>query len=122
MVPPINRFLLAQDRVGWDGIMTELRQGRKTSHWMWFVFPQPSHPLATSETSRIFALRDGEVEEWLRHPTLGPRMREATLAVKVWVQSGRPLELIFGDTDAKKFRSCMRAFAEHDPWYGTVNS
>ena len=76
MCRPYDRaFVAAQDPV-WDRVRAELRQGRKTSHWMWFVFPQVAG-LGSSPTARAYALSGlDEARAYLAHPVLGPRLRE----------------------------------------------
>ena len=73
----LERFVDAQDRV-WPEVLAELRAGRKTSHWMWFVFPQLAG-LGHSPMSVKYAIADvDEARAYLAHPLLGPRLRECT--------------------------------------------
>lgn len=103
----LERFVTAQDRV-WSDVRAELRQGRKTSHWMWFVFPQEAG-LGRSEMSRRYALAGTEeARDYLDHPQLGPRLREVTELVLL--HTGMSAEAIFGHVDALKFRSSMSLF------------
>ncbi len=105
----LERFVRAQDPA-FDRVLAELRQGRKDGHWMWFVFPQ-IQGLGHSETAQFYALSSlEEAQAYLRHPILGPRLRECTRSV-VDI-AGRSLEEIFGHTDALKFRSSMTLFAK----------
>lgn len=92
-----------------DQVLAELRAGRKTSHWMWFVFPQ-IQGLGHSPTAQRFAIasRD-EAAAYLQHPVLGPRLRECTRLVNE-IQR-RSIEEIFGYPDYLKFRSSMTLFA-----------
>lgn len=108
----LQRFVDAQDGV-WDDVLAELRAGRKTSHWMWFVFPQLKS-LGLSETARFYGIgsRD-EARAYWQHPVLGERLREATRLVLA-VQ-GRDLRAIFGTPDDLKFRSSMTLFATVAP-------
>jgi uncharacterized protein (DUF1810 family) len=110
MTDPYNlqRFVDAQKTV-YDRACSELRQGRKTSHWMWFIFPQLKG-LGFSETAQRFAISSiEEAEAFLAHPTLGPRLNEcAELVVLV---EGQTASEIFGYPDDLKFRSCMTLFA-----------
>src|SRR5690242_15975130 len=103
----LKRFLDAQAPVI-GRVVQELRNGRKTSHWMWFIFPQVSG-LGHSDTARYYAVASrAEAEAYLAHPVLGPRLAECTrLAVAV---TGRSAVDIFGAVDAAKFRSCMTLF------------
>lgn len=89
--------------------MAELRAGHKGSHWMWFVFPQ-IQGLGHSPTAQRFAISSlAEAEAYLRHPVLGPRLRECTQLVSA--VEGRSIEEIFGHPDYLKFRSSMTLFA-----------
>jgi len=110
MADPFNlqRFLDAQKAI-YDRACSELRQGRKTSHWMWFIFPQIKG-LGFSPTAQRFAISSlEEAEAYLAHPILGPRLIECTeLLTRV---DGRTASEIFGYPDDLKFRSCMTLFA-----------
>ncbi len=103
----LDRFIVAQEPV-YEGALEELRRGRKTSHWMWFIFPQVAG-LGSSAMSRRFAIASlDEARAFLAHPVLGPRLREcaaAVLAVTGWTA-----DEIFGSVDAKKLRSSMTLF------------
>jgi uncharacterized protein (DUF1810 family) len=103
------RFLAAQDRQ-YDEVLDELRGGRKTSHWMWYIFPQ-IQGLGSSDTARFYAIRSlAEAQAYLAHPVLGARLRECTALVN-GVPNRSALE-IFGPLDAMKFRSSMTLFRE----------
>ncbi len=104
----IDRFLRAQAPVH-DRVLDELRAGRKTSHWMWFVFPQ-IRGLGESAMAQLYAISSlTEARAYLDHPVLGPRLRECTaLANRI---EGRSARDIFGSPDDMKFRSCMTLFA-----------
>lgn len=110
MADPFNleRFVTAQERV-YPQVLAELQAGRKTSHWMWFIFPQIAG-LGQSQMSRAFAIsaRD-EAAAYLDHPILGPRLRQCTVLV-IGVE-GRTAHEIFGSPDDMKFRSSMTLFA-----------
>jgi uncharacterized protein (DUF1810 family) len=108
----LGRFLLAQERV-FDRVVSELRAGMKTSHWMWFIFPQ-IRGLGRSPISVEYAIssRD-EARAYLQHPLLGPRLKECTRLVLEL--QGRSVEDIFGSPDDMKFRSCMTLFAQVSP-------
>jgi uncharacterized protein (DUF1810 family) len=112
MTYDLERFVRAQAPVH-DDVVAELREGRKTSHWMWFVFPQ-IEGLGRSETARSYAIGSlDEARAYLAHPVLGPRLRECTgllLAVE-----GRTAASIFGPIDAMKLRSSMTLFLRADP-------
>jgi uncharacterized protein (DUF1810 family) len=105
----LQRFLDAQAEV-YDKVLSELRSGRKTSHWMWFIFPQ-LRGLGHSATAEHFALRSlDEARAYLAHVILGPRLRECTALVNQ--MSGRSIEQIFGFPDHLKFRSSMTLFLQ----------
>src|SRR5438552_788440 len=108
----LQRFVEAQDPV-YEQVCAELRRGKKTSHWMWFVFPQLSG-LGTSAMSRRYAISSvEEAAAYLRHPILGPRLIEcAELVLQV---SGKTANEIFGSPDDLKFRSSMSLFARASP-------
>jgi uncharacterized protein (DUF1810 family) len=103
----LERYLDAQEPV-FDRVLDELRRGRKTSHWMWFIFPQIKG-LGRSATAEYYALRSlDEARAYAAHPVLGPRLRLVTeLANGI---AGRPLDEILGSPDDLKFRSCMTLF------------
>ena len=93
-----------------DRVFAQLRAGRKTSHWMWFVFPQ-IQGLGQSPMARHFAIASrAEAEAYLRHPILGARLRECTRLVSAVEE--RSIEDIFGYPDDLKFRSSMTLFAQ----------
>ena len=106
----LDRFVTAQDAGGtYQRAVAELRAGRKTSHWMWFVFPQIAG-LGMSAVSRQYAISGiDEARAYLAHPVLGPRLREC--AAIVAGTEGRSAEGIFGPVDAMKLRSSMTLFA-----------
>ena len=111
----LERFVRAQDADGtYDRAVAELRNGRKVSHWMWFVFPQIAG-LGYSAMAQAYAIADlAEARAYLAHPVLGPRLREC--AGVVADQAGRSrAEAIFGGVDAMKLRSSMTLFARADP-------
>ena len=108
----LERFVTAQDGV-YDGALAELRAGRKTGHWIWFVFPQVAG-LGRSEMSRIYSIGSlAEARAYLAHPVLGPRLREAAAAVLA--THGRSADEILGSIDAVKLRSSMTLFLRADP-------
>ncbi len=110
----LERFVAAQDAGGtYDRAVRELRAGFKTSHWMWFVFPQIAG-LGQSSISREFAISSlEEAQAYLRHPVLGPRLRECT-SILLGTE-GRTAEGIFGAVDALKLRSSMTLFQRAAP-------
>jgi uncharacterized protein (DUF1810 family) len=110
----LERFVRAQDSGGtYQRAVAELRNGRKTSHWMWFIFPQIAG-LGRSAMAQAYAIMDlAEAQAYLAHPVLGPRLVEC--AEIVASHRGRSAEQIFGGIDAIKLRSSMTLFAHADP-------
>jgi uncharacterized protein (DUF1810 family) len=103
----LDRFVEAQAHSYADAL-AELRDGRKESHWMWFIFPQIAG-LGMSPTSRFYAIASlEEARAYLAHPALGARLRECTEAVLA--HAGTRPEAIFGGIDAMKLRSSMTLF------------
>jgi len=104
----LQRFVNAQMSV-YEQVERELKTGRKTSHWMWFVFPQ-INGLGFSEIARHFAISSlGEAEAYLDHPVLGNRLIKATeIVIQI---EGRSAHVIFGSPDDLKFRSSMTLFS-----------
>ena len=102
-------FLKAQDGGLYEQALDEIRDGRKTSHWIWFVFPQIAG-LGSSAQARKFALADkAEASSYCCHEELGPRLFEATEAMLDWAGT-MATEDILGPVDAMKFRSSMTLF------------
>ena len=110
----LERFVTAQDSGGtYQRAATELRKGRKTSHWMWFIFPQIAG-LGRSAMAQAYAISDlTEARAYLAHPVLGPRLLECAQIVAA--HRGLSAEHIFGGIDAIKLRSSMTLFARADP-------
>ncbi|MDN5001882.1 DUF1810 domain-containing protein [Bradyrhizobium sp. GCM10027634] len=103
----LERFLRAQEPV-FHAVQGELTEGRKQSHWMWFVFPQIAG-LGFSAMSQRYAIGSrAEAKAYLAHPVLGPRLVECTRLVLA-VQ-GRTIHAILGAPDDAKFRSSMTLF------------
>jgi uncharacterized protein (DUF1810 family) len=104
----LTRFVLAQEHL-YARALAELTAGRKSSHWMWFIFPQLDG-LGSSATARAFAIIGlEEARAYLAHPLLGERLRECTQ--RVTDLRGLSVGEIFGYPDDLKFRSCMTLFA-----------
>ena len=110
----LERFVAAQDSGGtYQHAVAELRGGRKTSHWMWFVFPQIAG-LGHSGMAQAYAINNlAEAQAYLAHPVLGPRLVEC--AELVASHRGLSAEQIFGGIDAIKLRSSMTLFAHAAP-------
>ena len=110
----LDRFVQAQDAHStYDTALQELRRGRKTSHWMWFVFPQVAG-LGRSATAQHYGI-DGlpEARAYLAHAVLGARLRE-TAAIVAGLESTDATD-VFGSIDAMKLRSSMTLFAHAAP-------
>jgi uncharacterized protein (DUF1810 family) len=105
----LERFCEAQAPVI-GRVLAELREGRKDSHWMWFVFPQAAG-LGFSEMSRRYAIGSpDEAKAYLAHRILGPRLEQCIALVEGHLAAGRSLEDIFGHVDAMKYASCLDLF------------
>ena len=104
----LQRFVDAQEHV-YERALSEIKSGRKRSHWMWFIFPQ-FDGLGASSMSKRYAIRSvAEAKAYLAHPLLGPRLLESAEAALA-VQTSSALEL-FGSPDDMKLRSCATLFA-----------
>jgi uncharacterized protein (DUF1810 family) len=111
----LQRFVEAQDDAAiYARALAELREGRKRSHWIWFVFPQIAG-LGSSPISQAYAISSlDEARAYLAHPTLGPRLHEACEAL-LDNDPSLTREEILGGIDAIKVRSSMTLFATADP-------
>jgi uncharacterized protein (DUF1810 family) len=108
----LERFVDAQEHV-YASVLDELRRGRKTGHWIWFIFPQIAG-LGRSATSQEFAITSlDEARAYLAHPVLGARLREC--AQLVLAVEGRTAEEILGSLDAMKLRSSVTLFQYGSP-------
>jgi uncharacterized protein (DUF1810 family) len=108
----LSRFVEAQTAT-YGTALAELRRGRKTSHWMWFVFPQIAG-LGRSPTARLYAIADlAEARAYLAHPVLGPRLVEAVAAINAL--PGHDAHAVFGAPDDMKLRSSLTLFQAADP-------
>lgn len=108
----LQRFLDAQ-APDYETVLSELTQGTKRTHWMWFIFPQLDG-LARSSTARYYAIKSrNEAVAYLEHPVLGSRLTECTRLVLR--HTGRTAESIFGYPDYLKFHSCMTLFSLVSP-------
>jgi uncharacterized protein (DUF1810 family) len=112
MSPDLERFVEAQERV-YEGVLAELRSGRKTGHWIWYVFPQIAG-LGHSAMSQQYAITSlSEAIAYLAHPVLGARLRECVgLVLDI---RDRTAEEVFGSIDAMKLRSSMTLFHRAAP-------
>jgi uncharacterized protein (DUF1810 family) len=104
----LQRFVCAQDPV-YERVCDELRSGRKTSHWMWFIFPQIAG-LGYSAMAQRYAISGrSEAAAFADHPLLGSRLRECTSLVNAL--NSLTARQVFGSPDDLKFRSSMTLFA-----------
>lgn len=110
----LERFVAAQDSAGvYPRALAELQAGRKTSHWMWFIFPQVAG-LGFSQMAQRYAISGlAEARAYLAHPVLGPRLRACTAAITAATAS--TADQILGPIDAMKLRSCMTLYAAAAP-------
>jgi len=105
----LERFVSAQEST-FPAALSELRSGRKRTHWMWFIFPQ-IEGLGSSSTARLYAIKSqAEAREYLAHPFLGPRLQEAAQALLA--VEGRSAYEILGSPDDLKLQSSMTLFSQ----------
>ncbi|PZU54695.1 MAG: DUF1810 domain-containing protein [Thauera sp.] len=109
---PLDRFVHAQAR-DYAQALQELRDGRKRTHWIWYVLPQ-LRALGRSAMAREYGIADrDEAIAYIAHPLLGARLVECVAALLA--HAGQRPEDILGQVDALKFRSCLTLFAEVAP-------
>jgi uncharacterized protein (DUF1810 family) len=114
----LQRFEAAQKET-YACALAELRRGAKTSHWMWFIFPQ-FKGLGSSERAAHFAIGSlDEARAYLAHPVLGPRLVECCEALMMWTH--RSASEILGYPDDLKLRSSMTLFELVDRAGGTFS-
>jgi uncharacterized protein (DUF1810 family) len=111
----LERFVQAQNEgATYEHALSELRAGHKTSHWMWFVFPQVAG-LGQNSMSVHYAISSmAEARAYLAHPVLGPRLRECAGAL-IELPAGVSAREVLGDIDATKLRSSMALFSRAAP-------
>lgn len=108
----LSRFVEAQHPV-FSRVMDELRAGRKTSHWMWFIFPQ-LQGLGRTEMAARFAISGvAEARAYLQHEVLGPRLEACVTTVLQ--HHDLSVGQLFGSPDDLKFRSCLTLFVTAQP-------
>jgi uncharacterized protein (DUF1810 family) len=108
----LNRFVDAQQGI-YEIALSEIRQGQKRSHWMWFVFPQYAG-LGISPTSQRYAIKSlAEAEAYLKDSVLGRRLVECAEAL-LHIE-GRSAQQIFGSPDDMKLKSSATLFAHVSP-------
>jgi uncharacterized protein (DUF1810 family) len=106
--PPLARFVDAQAPI-YAQALGELRAGRKTTHWIWYIFPQLA-ALGRSDTARYYGIADlAEARAYLAHPLLADRLSECAAAMLTW-QGQRSARDILGEVDGIKLRSSMTLF------------
>ena len=104
----LNRFIEAQES-SYSSALSEIRNGRKRSHWMWFIFPQIAG-LGFSETSKYYAIKDiNEASAYLGHPVLGPRL--VNICTELLKGVSNNATQVFGSPDDMKLKSSMTLFA-----------
>jgi uncharacterized protein (DUF1810 family) len=105
------RFLDAQSR-DYATAIAELRAGRKRSHWIWFVLPQ-LRGLGSSQFADFYGIASlEEAKAYLSHPILGARLRDCVVAIGT--HAGTGIDVILGEIDAMKYRSCLTLFKQVD--------
>jgi len=111
MEKDLNRFLRAQEGI-YDRALAEIKLGRKSGHWMWYIFPQ-FKGLGYSEMSKKYAINDiDEAKDYLNHPILGTRLKEISNELLKLEQSDA--DKILGSIDSMKLKSCMTLFGAAD--------
>lgn len=103
----LERFILAQE-MSYEQVLSELKHGKKVTHWMWYIFPQIAG-LGESTTSKMYALMSkDEAVAYLKHPVLGERLR---LCIQLVIKHReKSVDDIFGFPDYLKFKSCLTLF------------
>ncbi len=115
----LDRFLTAQER-SYDTALREIKNGRKRSHWMWYIFPQIAG-LGMSSTAQYYSIADiEEAKEYIAHPVLGARLFEISRALLTL--DGSDATAVMGYPDDLKLRSSMTLFAQvsEDPVFNAV--
>ncbi|WP_426671117.1 DUF1810 domain-containing protein [Mucilaginibacter sp. McL0603] len=104
----LNRFVDAQEAV-FQTALSEIKNGRKQSHWMWYIFPQ-IEGLGFSEISRYYAIKGiKEAEEYIKHPVLGSRLIQ--ICNELLKLNGNDAHKIFGSPDDLKLKSSITLFS-----------
>ncbi len=108
MEQDLNRFIKAQEN-SFEQALSEIKSGRKRSHWMWYIFPQ-FKGLGFSETSKYYSIKDlDEAKRYLNHPILGERLKLITNELLALNENNA--NKIFGNPDDLKLKSSMTLFA-----------
>jgi len=105
----MNKFIKAQATI-YEQVLSELRSGKKKTHWMWYIFPQTAG-LGHSTTAEYYAISDlEEAQQYLDHPILGTRLIECS-EIMLNLENSSALNVL-GSTDSMKLKSCMTLFAQ----------
>ena len=119
----LARFVEAQAGGVYERALAELIEGKKRTHWMWFIFPQ-HRELGRSETAKYFGLGGvAEAVAYAAHPLLGQRLRDCCAALLPHLEAGRSAVSILGPVDALKLASSMEIFSQAvpgDPSFASV--
>lgn len=108
MEQDLNRFIKAQEN-SYEEALSEIKSGRKRSHWMWYIFPQYKG-LGFSETSKYYSIKDlDEARKYLKHPILGERLKLITNELLALNENNA--NKVFGSPDDLKLKSSMTLFA-----------
>jgi uncharacterized protein (DUF1810 family) len=108
----LNRFIDAQ-QTDYQTALSEIKNGKKRSHWMWYIFPQ-IQGLGFSETSKYYAIKDAaEAQEYLNHSVLGSRLIE--ICSELLKLKSNDAYSVFGSPDDMKLKSSMTLFAAVRP-------
>lgn len=113
----IERFVEAQENSfsGYERALSEMQAGEKYGHWIWYIFPQ-LRGLGHSGNANFYGIDDlDEAREYLKHPVLGPRLREITAAALSHADDRLAIELMGSDIDALKLKSSMTLFDQISP-------
>lgn len=113
----IERFVEAQENAysGYERALSEMQAGEKYGHWIWYIFPQ-LRGLGHSGNANFYGIDDlDEAREYLKHPVLGPRLREITAAALSHADDRLAIELMGSDIDALKLKSSMTLFDQISP-------
>ena len=114
----LERFVKAQEH-SYSAALDEVTNGRKQSHWVWFILPQ-LRGLGFSERAHKFGISGmAEAKAYMAHPLLGPRLVEVVEAMLQ--HKGSSAEDVLGDTDARKFQSCLTLFSLAAPQVACFN-
>ena len=103
----LDRFVKAQDKL-YDVAYSEVKNGKKESHWMWFIFPQ-IQGLGSSNIAVYYSIESlGEAKEYMNHPVLGNRLIDISNEL---LKHDKDINTIFGDIDSLKLNSSMTLFS-----------